>query len=134
MADEDFFLAVKQRMNGVVLNAEMHETLPYVAQLLFNNNANAIVIREGGIPKGIVTSKDILKALLSFEKEPEDIAASEFMTSPLITIDHDKDITEARNMMLDHSIQKLPVVQDLEVIGLMVQTDLIKDTSWYKRI
>lgn len=131
MVEESRF-AVRLYMNGLHLNADADESLTSVANLLFRNNANAIIIREGGIPSGIITSKDIIRGLISIKKDPRDISAKEVMTKPMVKVHHATSIHEARELMLQARVRMLPVERDSEIIGLMVQSDLLKDLSWYK--
>jgi CBS domain-containing protein len=123
-------IPVVNMMNGVLLHADQNENLLFLTQLLVENNAHAVLIRDQGSPIGIVTAKDILRSLINLGGDPTKIIAKDAMSSPLIAVDYDQDVTSARELMLDHGVRKLPVKKDMDVIGLLVQEDLIKDLRW----
>lgn len=122
---------VADMMNGVLFHSDKSENLIYLTRLLLDNNADAIIVRERGVPVGIVTSKDVLNGLLKMKQDPENIKAADVMSSPIVAIEHDQAVHEARELMLSHGIKKIPVRKDYDVVGLLVQTDIIRDLSWY---
>ena len=132
MANDYFELGVRDMMNGILYHADTNDDIVYITNLLFENNASAIIIRERGVPKGIVTSKDIIRALVTMDKEPSEIFAKEIMTSPIVSVNFDESVDQARILMLERGIRKLPVQKGVDIIGLLVETDLIRDLSWYK--
>ena len=132
MVEDSSSVLVRHMMNGLVFHADKSHNITHIARLLSENNANAIIVRDEGVPVGIVTSKDVIKGLINSNKKPSEILADEIMTSPVITVDHEEGMTEAREIMINNGIQKLPVKRNMDIIGMLVQTDLIKDLSWYK--
>ncbi len=132
MANEYFELGVRDMMNGILYHADIADDIIYITNLLFENNANALIIRERGVPKGIITSKDIIRALVTMDKEPSEIFAKEVMTSPIVSVNSNESVDQARVLMLERGIRKLPVQKGVDIIGLLVETDLIRDLSWYR--
>ncbi|NOZ80202.1 MAG: CBS domain-containing protein [DPANN group archaeon] len=120
-------------MNGLHLNADAQDSLVNIANLLYRNNANAIIVRKGGVPDGIITAKDIIRGLISIRKSPHTITAEEVMSTPLITIPHDASMSDARERMLQSGVRMLPVENDSEILGLLVASDILKDLSWHQR-
>ncbi|MFT4660466.1 MAG: IMP dehydrogenase [Patiriisocius sp.] len=84
----------------------------------------------GGIPvvdenkklKGIITNRD-----LRFEIQV-DLPISEVMTSEnLVTVDSDINLNDAKDLLQDHKIEKLPVVDaNYKLVGLLTYKDIIK--------
>jgi CBS domain-containing protein len=125
-------LRVEHVMNGVLLHADQHESLLYITRLLVENNANAIIVRDAGVPVGIITARDILKGLV-VAKDPLAVVAKEMMTTPIISIESTANITDARDVMVEQGLSKLAVAQGDDIVGLLVQDDIIRDLSWYSR-
>jgi acetoin utilization protein AcuB len=48
------------------------------------------------------------------------------MTSPVITIDRERDAVEAARIMLDHKIGALPVVDAGAIVGILTETDILR--------
>jgi len=117
-------LAVKDIMNGVVMHADINESLSSILGLMHRNNADAIIVREHGIPKGIITSSDIIKCLATSNKSINEIYAKDVM-SPINSIGADTGIDEARNIMSNQNLKILPVKQEYDIIGALVPNDLL---------
>jgi len=126
-------LFVADYMNGVVLHADQSESLVYLTRMIVQNNADALIIRDGGVPVGFVTSMHILRVLLHSDKPPSSIPAGDVM-GPLVSVDHKEHILNARSKMLQEGLQQIPVKKDNDIIGLLVETDLIRDTSWSEHL
>jgi CBS domain-containing protein len=50
----------------------------------------------------------------------------EIMTKDVRTISEDAEISEAVDMMLDHSIKRLPVLRGEDVVGIVSRSDILK--------
>jgi acetoin utilization protein AcuB len=82
---------------------------------------------------GIVTLSDILEATLSDSNrldafEPSYLLAAltveELMTPDPVTILPDDTVLEAADLMFQHDIGSLPVVEDRKIIGIITTTDI----------
>jgi CBS domain-containing protein len=124
--------AVEDCMNGVLLHADKNETIVEIARLMHRNNADAILIRDNGVPIGLVTSKELLDGLFAFITTTKPLLGENIMRTPLITITHDEDISSAWELMRGKDIEHLPVKKEEDIIGLIVQRDLIRDLTWYR--
>lgn len=52
---------------------------------------------------------------------------SEIMSTPAITINYNKNISDAANLMDEHDIKRIPVVDDDEImIGIITRGDIVK--------
>ena len=120
----DSSLTVRDVMNGVLLHSDVYENLFNVMGLLYRNNGDAVVVRENGAPKGMITSSDIVKTLARIDKSPKEILAREAMTSPILAVEHNADITTARDIMTNQNLRMLAVRQEYDIIGLLIATDL----------
>lgn len=84
----------------------------------------------GGIPviskerklKGIVTNRD-----LRFEKKLNKKIAEVMTTKNLVTANEDVDLVKAENILQNHKIEKLPVIDENDfLVGLITFKDIIK--------
>jgi CBS domain-containing protein len=55
--------------------------------------------------------------------------AREAMTSPAVTIPPYTSVTEAARLMSDHGVNRLPVVQHGELVGIVTRADLVRAFS-----
>lgn len=121
------YIHVYNSMNGIVLNADKEEKLVRVSQFLINNRADAVIVRDNGTPVGIITRTDIIRALADEENDPNALLAAAIMNQPMITISAEENLVEANNIMLREGLTKLPVIKDIDIVGLLLKSDIIRD-------
>ncbi|MGC8648883.1 MAG: CBS domain-containing protein [Candidatus Micrarchaeia archaeon] len=76
--------------------------------------------------KGILRRETLLKILLSLNKF-KDLKVSDAMTSPVIGIDANASIIQARKIMKTNRINRLVVIENNKVIGVLTNYDIIKN-------
>ena len=75
---------------------------------------------------GIITSTDICDKIVAQDRDPSKTSIQEIMTSPLISIGPDQSIFECAQLMSEHHIHHLPVMdEDQKVIGMISATDFL---------
>lgn len=90
-----------------------------ISGVLVNNNKNKTV--------GIVSEGDIIKKVLYKKLNPDKIKLKEIMSKNLYTINKDKSIGEAAELMKKNNISKLPIINDKEeMIGYITKADLLE--------
>lgn len=94
-----------------------------VVQLLEQNVGSTIVVRDGE-PMGIVTETDALLAGVSSRRPFHEIPIADAVSHPLITTTGDTTIRKAIERMTAEGIKKLPVVDGLELEGILTITDV----------
>jgi CBS domain-containing protein len=117
-------MLVRHVMNRKVVTAKLNTTLREAAAVMSKLNIGSLIIVEDEKISGIITSTDILKAIAN-GKDAETTLVEEVMSKPVIVIDPDKKVEEAVNIMLEHKIKKLPVVEEDKLIGIITASDII---------
>ena len=94
-----------------------------------------LLVTDHRMRVGIVTDRDIRLALpspatsLSIWEVNYLVArltVGEVMTKTLVTVDPDRSIREAAQLMIDHKIGALPVVIGGMLMGIVTETDLLR--------
>jgi len=115
---------IKSVMNKNVVIAKKDITLKEATEVMTKLHIGCLVITENQKILGIITSSDILKAIAN-DKNPKTVLAEEIMSKNVITIDPDKRIEDAVNLMMKYGIKKLPVVSDDKIEGIITASDII---------
>jgi CBS domain-containing protein len=118
-------MLVRHVMNRSVVTAKLNTTLKEAAAVMSKLNIGSLVIlgNEEKI-SGIITSTDILKAIARGE-DVETTLVENVMSKPVIVIEPDKNVEDAVNIMLEHKIKKLPVVEEGRLVGIITASDII---------
>jgi sugar-specific transcriptional regulator TrmB/CBS domain-containing protein len=93
------------------------------------NNIGSVIVVEAEKPVGIITEKDILNRLLGTQRDPNKTTANEIMSSPLITIDREKSLLEALNMMQSSEIRRLVVVDKGKIVGILSERRVLEKSE-----
>lgn len=115
---------VKSVMNKNVVIAKKDITLKEATEVMTKLHIGCLLIIENKKILGIITSSDILKAIAN-DKNPNTVLAEEIMSKNVVTIDPDKRIEDAVDMMIKNRIKKLPVVSDDKIEGIITASDII---------
>jgi CBS domain-containing protein len=91
-------------------------------------NIGSLIVRDrpDGAVLGIITERDILKALAANRVPLAELTVARFMSSALVTAGPDDDITVAMGLMTTHRIRHLPVVESGALFGLVSIGDIVK--------
>ncbi len=115
---------VREVMNSPVLTGSPDETADQLAKKMTEKQAGSVVITMDGKPLGIVTQTDMVQKVLATNKKPSDIRATDMASLPLLTIEAEKDVTEAARQMRKLKVKRLGVTHNEELIGIISITDL----------
>ena len=94
------------------------DTLGEVAEKMTAMNVGAVVVKDFGTLIGILTERDLLKAMAARVHSSE-ARVRQFMTLDPITAPAEMDCEEAERLMLDRGFRHLPVVEGDDVIGVV---------------
>ncbi|MEH7011890.1 CBS domain-containing protein [Neobacillus niacini] len=81
-------------------------------------NVGAIPIVDKDKLVGMITDRDIVVRGVA-EKHPGSTKVEDIMSDKLITISADASTNEAANLMAEHQIRRLPVVEGDKLIGIV---------------
>jgi CBS domain-containing protein len=93
------------------------DTLGEVAERMTEQNVGAVVVKDYGRMIGILTERDMLRAMAA-RVHTSDARVRLWMTADPITASPDMDLDEAARIMLDNGFRHLPVVDGDNVIGV----------------
>ena len=95
-----------------------------VAQRMADRNVGAVLVLEGGRLAGIMTERDLMRALARGLRD--DTVVGECMTANPDTIALDDTIEHAAVLMIHGGYRHLPVVDGNDVVGVLSIRDLVQ--------
>jgi CBS domain-containing protein len=112
-------------MNRKVTTLDVSRTVLDAVRIMTEKGVGSLVITEDSKPVGIVTERDVMKAMM----QGKDILrnkVADVMTLPLTTVPPETPVVEALDLMKKKNIRRLPVVSDGELQGIItIHTDLL---------
>jgi CBS domain-containing protein len=94
------------------------DTLGEVAEKMMSQNVGAVVVKDFGRLIGILTERDMLRAMAA-RMHTSEARVRQWMTSDPITAAPDMTLEDAAQVMLDNGFRHLPVVDGSTVLGVV---------------
>ncbi|WP_235822187.1 CBS domain-containing protein [Gottfriedia luciferensis] len=113
-------MKVRDVMSKNVECCTNQDSLQSVASKMESLNVGAIPVVENGQVVGMITDRDL--ALRGIGNESSN--ASQVMSNNIVTIDGNASLQEASNLMAQHQIRRLPVVENGNLVGMLSLGDL----------
>jgi len=109
-----------------VFTAAPADSIAEVARLLHSRGVGALVVLEAGQVAGIVSERDVVRALA--EGGPDALAApvSNCMTKDVLYADPGETVNSLLGRMTDRRIRHLPVCHEDRLVGIVSIGDLVK--------
>lgn len=99
------------------------QSLAAVASYMHHHHADAVVVDCAEEGLGILTERDMVRFIA---RHTSNILVNELATRPLLTVNEDDPLIQARDLLIDHRIRHLAVVNCLgEVTGLIGYHDML---------
>ena len=117
-------ILVRHAMTEAPQTASPDMTASDAAGLMKKLDTGVIPIARNGGLEGLVTDRDIVVRVLAERNDPEEVRLSDIMTAAAVTISPDHQLAEARELMAQRQIRRLPVVQDGRLVGILSMGDL----------
>jgi CBS domain-containing protein len=99
------------------------EKIALAHMTMIRNNIGGIPVVENGKLVGIITQRDIL---LARGYEIGRLSVRHLMTKDVITATPETPLKEVLGIMLDKKIERIPVVEDGKLVGLIVHSKILK--------
>lgn len=75
---------------------------------------------------GLVTDRDLVLRVLAERKNPIEVKVGEIATSSPVTVTPDMKLSDARELMEEHRVRRLPVMKGEELVGVLS----LGDVAW----
>jgi CBS domain-containing protein len=106
-------------MRSEVIDVAPEDTLGEVAERMSAVNVGAVIVKDYGRLIGILTERDMLKAMAA-RVHTSEARVRQWMTEDPITASAELGVEEAAQIMLEHNFRHLPVLDDSGlVVGLV---------------
>ena len=119
-------IKVADLMIKKVIAVDSKATIREAANLMNEFEIGCLIVLTNGKVDGIVTERDILKRVVSENRDVDKTAIKEIMSRPVWTIEPNAELETALQRMLKIKIKKLPVVEKGKLIGLLTLTDIAR--------
>ena len=126
-------MKVKEIMTKKLFFAMPDTDLPTIAKMMADENVGEIPIvdnKDHMKAMGVVTDRDIATRAVAKNKNPLQMKAQDVMSTPVVTVKQDADLTEVARLMEKNMIRRVPVVDENGMLcGIVAQADIALKSS-----
>jgi CBS domain-containing protein len=116
-------------MRTEVIEVAPEDTLGEVAERMSAVNVGAVVVKDFGRLIGILTERDMLKAMAA-RVHTSEARVRQWMTEDPLTASAEMGVEEGAQVMLEHNFRHLPVVDEAgAVVGLVSMRRVVAATK-----
>jgi CBS domain-containing protein len=115
---------VRDVMAEALVTVRSDQPLTEAAQAMAERAIGAILVVDDGQLQGLLTDRDIVVRAIADALDPAATLVRDVYTRDVITVAPDDDIWTAIQRMREHSIRRVPVVQNGRPAGVLSLGDL----------
>ncbi|ANB58560.1 CBS domain protein [Anoxybacillus sp. B7M1] len=116
-------------MTKNVATVSPNQTVQEAAELMSQKNVGALPVVENGQVRGIITDRDITLRTTADGKGAS-IPVSQVMSTNLVTGTPNMSVGEAANVMAQHQIRRLPIVENNQLRGIVALGDIATNQQY----
>ena len=116
-------MKISEIMTQAAVTDSSDDTLAEACDKMRHNQTSSILIMDGQRMIGIVTERDVVKAVAR-GLDPKETRVKDLMTTDIVTIGPMTRLKEAAEIMASKWIRHLPIVEGSKVVGMISQRDL----------
>jgi CBS domain-containing protein len=117
-------MLVRHVMTPAPRTAGRDATATEVARLMRTAESGAIPISHGERLIGLVTDRDLVLRVMAEGLDPDAVRAGDICTPSPVTVSPDTRLSEARDLMAEQQIRRLPVVKGDRLVGFVSLGDV----------
>jgi CBS domain-containing protein len=94
------------------------------ARLMREEHIGSLPITDDEKLVGMITDRDITTRVVAEAADPNMTTVGDVYSRDLISVEPQKDLEEALQLMARHQVRRLPVVENGRLIGIVAQADI----------
>lgn len=119
-------ISVKDVMSKDVKKVSMNASIKDAIMLMTSSwVSSVIVLNSNDEPIGIFTEKDAIRAV-AWNEDALDTRLYSVMSTPLVSVEDTASLETALNVMVERSINHLPVTHEGKIVGMITSRDIVR--------
>jgi CBS domain-containing protein len=118
---------VRDLMVSSVVTIEPATSIVDAARRMIQEEKGPLPVVEGESPVAMVTDRDIIARVVAEGRDPNSVRVEDIATHELVTIGPDQDVEEARQLMDQHELDRILVLEGDRLVGIISEADIRSD-------
>jgi CBS domain-containing protein len=109
---------------------EPNRTVADAAKEMAQSDIGALPVCDNGKLVGMLTDRDIVVRAIAQGRDPSSTRVGDVVErTEVVTIGADDSVEEAIRTMKDHAVRRLPVIDGMDLVGMLSQGDVAQAVS-----
>jgi len=117
---------VKDAMVLRAITGAPDQTILEASKVMKDQDIGSLIITDGNSPIGIITREDIVGKVVAANLQPSSVLVKDVMSKNLVTVGQEEDISEAARLMSKNMYERIPVVSDGMLIGIISTREIAR--------
>ncbi|MCU0489317.1 MAG: CBS domain-containing protein [Anaerolineales bacterium] len=96
-------------------------------KVMGEHNTGGVLVLEGETLVGIFTERDYARKVGLLDLAPSSVKIAEVMTRDLVSVTAEDSVNQCMELITEHHIRHLPVIENQQVLGVISIGDVVKD-------
>jgi CBS domain-containing protein len=114
------------RKGRATYSIEPEDPVLEAIQLMADHHVGAMLVMKGDQLAGIVSERDYARKVILMGRSSAETPVWQIMSSPVLTVSLRHSVQECMQLMTEHRVRHLPVVESDHVVGIVSIGDLVK--------
>ena len=115
---------VRNFMTSHVVKVEPFTSVVEEAQVMIRTDIGPLPVVEGERLVGIVTDRDLVSRVIAEGRDPSGMTVREVASTDLLTTEPDRDVDEVVAMLEERRLDRVLVVEDGRLVGILSKKDV----------
>ncbi|MFH8977870.1 CBS domain-containing protein [Streptomyces sp. NPDC017890] len=115
---------VRDIMTGDPVTVEPQTSVTAVARIMRDRDLGAVLVTDGDELRGLVTDRDLVIRSVAEGGDPDRITVAGACSDDMVTVRPDEDLDHAVELMREHAVRRVPVVDEGRPVGIVSLGDL----------
>ena len=114
------------RKGHAIFSVKPEDAVLEAIRVMAQHSVGALLVMRGERLEGIVSERDYARKVILLGRSSSDTPVRDIMSAQVITVSPDTPLETCMQLMTEHRIRHLPVVEDARVTGMVSIGDLVK--------
>ncbi|MFD7131175.1 CBS domain-containing protein [Streptomyces sp. NPDC059894] len=115
---------VRDIMTAEPVTVEPQASVSSVARIMRDENIGVVLVTDDDELRGLVSDRDLVVRALAEGGDLEQMTVVTACSEDLVTVSPDEDLDHAVELMREHAVRRVPVVEDGRPVGIVSLGDL----------
>ncbi|MGW7282642.1 CBS domain-containing protein [Streptomyces sp. NPDC054844] len=115
---------VRDIMTGDPVTVQPQTSVTAVARIMRDQDLGAVLVTDGDELRGLVTDRDLVIRSVAEGGDPEQTTVAGACSDDVVTVRSDDELNHAAELMREHAVRRVPVVDDGRPVGIVSLGDL----------